>query len=428
MAGRTRRCLLWAGTSACAVLASGALAGTGGAAGMRLVGAESASNPGGQATIVVDDDRQQCPEAQYTDLRLAALAALPGDTILVCPGTYPGPVVVTRPLTFTASNPGDTRHEGALDSSRQAIVLAGPVGDGFTLAVDSAGTTIDGFVITGGAQPVFDAGINIIDPAGTGYQIVNNLITNNNVGMYFHSIGGAPSRIEHNAFVTNNAGGFPSPNTGTAIFTQGYQINDTSIDHNYFEGHTDSAVNLGDGSQHGLVIDHNTSVNDSTFLVLGRANGSVVSDNGIEGVLQSALYFFGDNNGVKVVGNHIAAGSSDPYSGIRLTGPYFGAVGPNLKMTIADNDVRNFGYGIRGSNVMSSTFDHNNVRDNSTDGIQLGDTTYAPATGNTLTDNHASNDATFDCEDQSHGTGTAGTANNWVDDHGKTSSPSGICR
>lgn len=428
MAGRTRRCLLWAGTSACAVLASGALAGTGGAAGMRLVGAESASNPGGQATIVVDDDRQQCPEAQYTDLRLAALAALPGDTILVCPGTYPGPVVVTRPLTFTASNPGDTRHEGALDSSRQAIVLAGPVGDGFTLAVDSAGTTIDGFVITGGAQPVFDAGINIIDPAGTGYQIVNNLITNNNVGMYFHSIGGAPSRIEHNAFVTNNAGGFPSPNTGTAIFTQGYQINDTSIDHNYFEGHTDSAVNLGDGSQHGLVIDHNTSVNDSTFLVLGRANGSVVSDNGIEGVLQSALYFFGDNNGVKVVGNHIAVGSADPYSGIRLTGPYFGAVGPNLKMTIADNDVRNFGYGIRGSNVMSSTFDHNNVRDNSTDGIQLGDTTYAPATGNTLTDNHASNDATFDCEDQSHGTGTAGTANNWVDDHGKTSNPSGICR
>ncbi len=390
-------------------------------------------------TLIVDDDRKECPEAQFTDLRLAALAAPPGATLLVCPGLYPGPVLVTRQLAFiavTRADAGEGQREGsrrdarrrsATDSSREAIVHAGPLGDGFNLAANSAGTIIDGLVITGGAQPVFNAGINVTDPSGTGYQILNNLITGNNVGMYFHSIGGTPSRIQRNAFVANNAGGFPSPNTGTAIFTQGLVINDTEIEDNSFSGHLDSALNLGDGSQHGLVINQNTSANDATFLVLGRATGSVVSDNRTEGTAQSALYFFGQNAGVLVVGNDLEAGPGSSFSGIRLTGPYFGAVGPNLQMSITHNRARNFGYGIRGSNVLDSDFNDNDVRDNSVDGIQMSPAAYAPATGNTLTDNQAHHDAVFDCEDQSKGPGTSGTANFWINDHGETANPPGIC-
>ncbi len=390
-------------------------------------------------TLIVDDDKKECPEAQYTDLRVAALAALPGATILVCPGLYPGPVLVTRPLTFIAVNRADAgegqregshrhaRRRSPTDSSREAIVQAGPLGDGFTLVANSAGTVIQGFVITGGAQPVFDAGIDVKDPSGTGYQILDNLITGNNVGMYFHSIGGAQSRISGNAFVANNAGGFPSPNTGTAIYTQGLPINDTLIEDNYFEGHTDSALNLGDGSAHGLVVNRNLSVKDSTLLVLGRATGSVVSDNRSEETLQSALYFFGQNSGVLVVGNDLEASAGNSSSGIRLTGPFFGAVGPNIQMSIARNRARNFAYGIRGSNVFDSDFDHNQVRDNSVDGIQMSPAPYTPSAGNTLTDNHARDDAVFDCEDQSKSPGTAGTANFWVDDRGETADPPGIC-
>ena len=408
-------------------------------------GARASQPPPNQQTkqtLFVDDDKKECPWAQYTDLRAAAVAALPGATILVCPGTYPGPIVVTRQLTFIAftrgvagggderdfdENNGGARRRDADDPSREAIVLAGPAGDGFTLVADTAGTVITGFVISGSAQPVFDAGINIKDPSGTGYQILDNLITGNNVGMYFHSIGGKQSRIEGNAFVGNNAGGFPTPNTGTAIFTQGFQINDTEIKHNYFEGHQDSALNLGDGSQHGLVINANKSVNDSTFLVLGRASGSVVSDNRIEGSSTSGLYFFGQNFGVLVAGNELQAGPGNLSSGIRLTGPYFGAAGPNGQMSIARNHVRNFGYGIRGSNVEDSVFDHNMVRDNSVDGIQMSPLTFIPATGNTLADNDARDDAVYDCEDQSMGLGTAGTANFWRDDQGEKANPPGIC-
>ena len=40
------------------------------------------------AVLLVDDDGAQCPSAAYTDINTAIGAANPGDTIVVCPGTY----------------------------------------------------------------------------------------------------------------------------------------------------------------------------------------------------------------------------------------------------------------------------------------------------------------------------------------------------
>ena len=37
------------------------------------------------STLLVDDDRVQCPSAAYTTIQAAVDAAAPGDTILVCP-------------------------------------------------------------------------------------------------------------------------------------------------------------------------------------------------------------------------------------------------------------------------------------------------------------------------------------------------------
>src|SRR5688572_13145850 len=57
------------------------------------------------ATWEVDDDLQQCPDADYTSINAAVLAptTLPGDTILVCPGRYNEAVQVIKPdLTFRA--------------------------------------------------------------------------------------------------------------------------------------------------------------------------------------------------------------------------------------------------------------------------------------------------------------------------------------
>ena len=39
-------------------------------------------------TLIVDDDHMQCPNATFTSINAAVIAAAPGDTIKVCPGIY----------------------------------------------------------------------------------------------------------------------------------------------------------------------------------------------------------------------------------------------------------------------------------------------------------------------------------------------------
>ncbi len=50
------------------------------------------------ATITVDNDRAQCPGAAFTTIQAAVSAANSGDTIKVCPGTYPEQVRINKKL------------------------------------------------------------------------------------------------------------------------------------------------------------------------------------------------------------------------------------------------------------------------------------------------------------------------------------------
>ena len=47
-----------------------------------------AAPPALAAQSTVDDDRGDCPAAQFTSVQAAVDAAAPGDTIAICPGTY----------------------------------------------------------------------------------------------------------------------------------------------------------------------------------------------------------------------------------------------------------------------------------------------------------------------------------------------------
>ncbi len=77
---------------------------------------------------VVDDDLVECPAADHTTLADAFAAASPGDTIQVCPGTYPEPdLVVDKLLTVTGQGTADTFIEPSLYGF---LVQA----DGFTLS------------------------------------------------------------------------------------------------------------------------------------------------------------------------------------------------------------------------------------------------------------------------------------------------------
>jgi len=72
---------------------------------------------------------------------------------------------------------------------------------------------------------------------------------------------------------------------------------------------------------------------------------------------------------------------------------------------------------------MGSSFQGNKVS-----GGAVGIYNDSTATGNTYKGNQASGSTTFDCQDTSAGSGTAGTANTWQGDKGATSSPPGICK
>lgn len=65
----------------------------------------SVSNSGdATATILVDDDKVQCPTAAFTSIQAAVNAAKPGDHIRVCAGNYPEQITINKPLHIRGDN------------------------------------------------------------------------------------------------------------------------------------------------------------------------------------------------------------------------------------------------------------------------------------------------------------------------------------
>ena len=85
---------------------------TAGAAVLLALGTLVAAPAAQAATLRVDEDKQDCPTAQYTSIGAAVAAAQPGDTITVCPGTYvegpgtPGSNALTIDKSLTLKGAG----------------------------------------------------------------------------------------------------------------------------------------------------------------------------------------------------------------------------------------------------------------------------------------------------------------------------------
>ena len=87
--------------------------------------------PGGPDDFVVDDDLAQCPDADFTTatgIQQAIVAASPGATIRVCPGTYT-PINVHKPLTIYApeqhGQATQCKESIPPDPTKQAIIDSG---------------------------------------------------------------------------------------------------------------------------------------------------------------------------------------------------------------------------------------------------------------------------------------------------------------
>ena len=154
----------------------------------------------GTRTVVVDDDRAQCPRAEYTDIQSAIAAVNPGATIKVCGGSYGGDLTIGKSVNLMAQNPAgpdvDCLGGGAIGAG--ASVINGTV----TVTETGSGTAVDGFVIRGA-----DTGIATSDE-GSGYRLRRNVIEGNGTfGIDLRSAGGQTSTVERNCIRGNGANG-----------------------------------------------------------------------------------------------------------------------------------------------------------------------------------------------------------------------------
>lgn len=372
--------------------------------------------------LVVGTASATCVDPQYATIQAAVAAASSGATIRVCAGLYPETVLVDKPLTFLGAQAGVDARTGRTQPSEESIVESST--GGFDIEAGAGNVTIDGFTIRGAGTPTQRAdGIEAFH-GGSGFSFLDNIITDNTYGINLASDGTVPTLVRHNRFVSNNQTGDAG---GAGVFVSNGPANDTTITENSFSGHHSAAVNTTGNSSdfsHDLLITHNTSTDDASFAVMVNARSSLVEDNVAthtnpeDPTAGSAIFVGGNTDGLRINRNTITGGAA---SGIRVTS-LFGA--PSTGLRITDNTVTSRLNGVRISGgETDGTIDTNSVAGSSNVGILID----AGNSGLQITHNTARDSAVLDCEDDSTGSGTAGTANTWTGDIGATSRPAGIC-
>ena len=382
--------------------------------------------------LVVDDDKQQCPNAQFTSINAAVAAALPGATIRVCPGTYHESVQVTKPgLLIQAS-----RHQGQAtecqspsvpDPTQEAIVVyntpffGGGVFIGFFLQADNI--TVEGFTIqpdpaSVGATP----GIGVFtDPAFSGYDVRHNVIQNNTFGVDVNSHGELTAYVRQNCLRNNNLN---QTQGGFGIFSN-IGLNNARIENNYCTQQRNYCILLTGGPNVNVQVTHNESVDDSTIALMVATNVVVDHNKVINPTNTGILLGAGVNTG-DVSYNQLYGGPNSG-NGISLSAQ---AVAANpapaaRNLSVGNNKVSNFKWdGIRlGDASTANTVENNRVEYNAMAGIQAtGQANNNTIQKNMIRQNHP------DCYDDTTGAGTAGTANFWVKNHGQTENRPGLCK
>ena len=167
------------------------------------------------ATLVVDDNGNECPGAGFTTIDGALVAASDGDTVEVCPGTYtPSGAqynVTNSSLTITG-RPGTTARGPAANAPVVDLVDAK---SGFVLDDGVSDVTIEGFNFTNGssfdsvAVADGDASGRIITDAGTfDVTVQDSSFLNVAYGVYTLGDGGPSEEderwtVRRNVFVDN---------------------------------------------------------------------------------------------------------------------------------------------------------------------------------------------------------------------------------
>lgn len=326
------------------------------------------------STLMVDDDGVQCPGA-YTSIQVAVTAAVSGDTIIVCPGTY------VEQVTIPAGKDGLT----ISSQGNQDAIIKAPI-----VMVD-----VKAIVRVNGATNVTISGFTITGPGGGGCDSIR-------YGVRVDSSGSATIRGNHITMIHDTP--FSGCQNGNAI-----QVG------RWFEGQTGTATIRDNLINHyqktGIVVDNVGSYADiENNTIIGVGPTLAIAQNGIQ-VSRGASAEVKHND----VSGNVYTPESDASTGILLY--QAGA------LDVSHNRVSASEVGIYLFDVDDASVSHNRSDNNTYDGI------YADpdSSGNTISYNRMEDNGVYDAEDESHGGGTGGTANFWEQNNCTTDNPDGLC-
>ncbi len=355
----------------------------------------------------------------YATIQAAVNAASPGDTIRVDPGTY------TEQVTIGAGKDGLYLQS----VNPQAAVIRAPASMISPKAIvednGAKNVTINGFTITGpggGASDSIEDGIRV--DSGGSAMITNNHITKiqdspfsatqNGYGILIgHAAEGqtGSATITHNTIDNYQKGGIYVDNVGSSA----------DIESNTITGVGPTSVIAQNGIQisrgASATISHNTISGNVYTPATYDATGILILD---AGTVVTADHNTISNCDVSIWAEDVTQGT---ISYNQISGSTEGIVLYNASgVQILQNQVKTSGDdGIYLFSSSNNTLDHNQITGSQHDGIFVD----ANSTGNTITYNSASGSGHFDAEDDSSGSGTAGTGNFWSHNQIKTDNKGG---
>jgi parallel beta-helix repeat protein len=242
----------------------------------------------------------------------AVSQAVAGDTIDVGIGTFTEPtgIVINKQLILHGAQAGV--------DARTRTVPPDPVTETIitqTLRVLADGVVIDGFTIMAPVpDPSLNAGIHTSN-ANSGEQILNNIVTNNTIGVYLQSNGTSPVLVQHNHIFDDNAQLGVAPSAGNGLLSDAGLVNAT-IDANLFSGSQNSQILLiGAGpnvqiTNNDFPLDGATTADDSNPVNLFQSTGITVANNTISNSPFSGIVLTGSDSNITIMNNTITGGLS----------------------------------------------------------------------------------------------------------------------
>jgi len=233
-----------------------------------------------------------------------------GDVIHVAAGTYAEAFVIDKSVTLLGAQAGIDARTRNVPAVQESVIQA--TGSATSVIFDADSITLDGFTINGDTLTVGadDLGIEMY-PSFSGSQIVNNIVSNNTIGLYPAASGALQTIIKFNAFIDNN---LPGGASGNAMYTD-FGLKNALIASNKFSNNSNAAV-LVTAVPPGVINDRitiqdNDITNCGVAVLLALASSSTVDNNRMSGCV-NGVQIRGGCDGITISNNTIVDSTQRP--------------------------------------------------------------------------------------------------------------------